>query len=304
MFKVRRLQASAIAITLASASILSSRVVADQFAEAPVYSQTLANLNVALAKAGIANLRVDRAEMSVTRDGVNAATTLIANDRTHQLNSQFVASDPRRGGFADLSYLVDQSDGRALSFVNNAVVVLPNSVTEPVIDRGIHRWGDTTQCPSPALTKLADDGTDPDVVDDMVSTLVEKSPGQTEVTIDSDVNIIGTLAQFGRGIIQDVSDQIFDRFVAAVRAQLEPPAAVAVPAAAAQVATTGASIAVVPDAVAGPTSPAVLANPVAPIDVLSTASGAAGRAAGRALRRPALWIGVGAVIVVAYWLFR
>jgi len=138
----------------------------------------------------------------------------------------------------------------------------------------------------------------------MVSTLVEKSPGQTEVTIDSDVNIIGTLAQFGRGIIQDVSDQIFDRFVAAVRAQLEPPAAVAVPAAAAQVATTGASIAVVPDAVAGPTSPAVLANPVAPIDVLSTASGAAGRAAGRAVRRPALWIGVGAVIVVAYWLFR
>jgi len=147
----------------------------------------------------------------------------------------------------------------------------------------------------------------------MVSTLVEKSPGQTEVTIDSDVKIIGTLAQFGRGIIQDVSDQIFDRFVAAVRAQLEPPAAaagagtaaqVAGAATAAQMTTTGASIAVVPDAVAGPTSPAVLANPVAPIDVLSTATGAAGRAAGRAVRRPTLWIGVGAVIVVAYWLFR
>ena len=137
----------------------------------------------------------------------------------------------------------------------------------------------------------------------MVSTLVEKGPGHTEVTIDSDVNIIGTLAQFGRGIIQDVSDQIFDRFVAAVRAQLEPPS----PAAAgtvAQVATTGASVAVMPDAVAGPTSPAVMANPVAPIDVLSTASGVAGRAAGRAVRRPALWIGLAAVIVVAYWLFR
>ena len=138
----------------------------------------------------------------------------------------------------------------------------------------------------------------------MVSTLVEKSPGQTEVTIDSDVKIIGTLAQFGRGIIQDVSDQIFDRFVAAVRAQLEPPAAAAGAATAAQMTTTGASIAVVPDAVAGPTSPAILANPVAPIDVLSTASGLAGRAAGRAVRRPALWIGIAAVIVVAYWLFR
>ena len=111
MFKVRRLPASALALTLASASILSSRVVADQSADAPVYSQTLANLNVALAQAGIANVRVDRAEMSVSRDGMNTATTLIANNRTHQLNSQFVASDPRRGGFADLSYLVDQSDG-------------------------------------------------------------------------------------------------------------------------------------------------------------------------------------------------
>lgn len=168
MFKVRRLPASAIAIALASASILSSRVVADTSADAPVYSQTLANFNDALAQAGIANVRVDRAEMSVARSGMNAATTLIANNRTHQLNSQFVASDPRRGGFADLSYLVDQSDGSALSVVNNAVVLLPNGTTEPAIDRSILRWGNTTQCPSPAVTKLVDDGTDPDVVDGLV----------------------------------------------------------------------------------------------------------------------------------------
>jgi hypothetical protein len=168
MFKVRRLPASAIAIALASASILSSRVVADQSADAPVYSQTLADFNIALVKAGIANVRVERAEMSVARSGMNAATTLIANNRTHQLNSQFVASDPRRGGFADLSYLVDQSDGTALSVVNNAVVLLPNSTTEPAIDRSIRRWGNTTECPSPAVTKLVDDGTDPDVVDGLL----------------------------------------------------------------------------------------------------------------------------------------
>ena len=89
----------------------------------------------------------------------------------------------------------------------------------------------------------------------MVSSLVEKAPGQTEVTIDSDVKIIGTLAQFGRGIIQDVSDQIFERFVAAVRAQLEQPAA-ADAAAAARVPAPGAAVAVIPDAVGGPTSPA------------------------------------------------
>ena len=168
MFKVRRLHASAIAITLASASILSSRVVADQSADAPVYSQTLADFNVALAQAGVNNVRVDRAELSVTGSGVDAATTLIANNRTHQLNSQFVASDPRRGGFADLSYLVDQSDGSALSRVGGAVVTLPNSVTEAAIDRAIRPWHDTTQCPSPAAVKLADNGSDPDVVDGLV----------------------------------------------------------------------------------------------------------------------------------------
>ena len=41
------------------------------------------------------------------------------------------------------------------------------------------------------------------------------------MTITSHVNVMGILAQFGRGMIQDVSDQMFDTFVAAVRAELE-----------------------------------------------------------------------------------
>jgi hypothetical protein len=143
-------------------------VVADQSADDPVYSQALADLNVRLARNGVSNMRIDRAELSVVKNGVETATTLIANNRTHQLNSQFVAGDPRRGGLADISYLVDQSDGRVASFVNGGFVILPNSVTEPAIDRSIHQWGNTTQCPSPALTKLADDGTDPDIVDNLV----------------------------------------------------------------------------------------------------------------------------------------
>jgi hypothetical protein len=168
MFKVSRLPAAAIAITLASVSILSSRVVADQSADVPVYSEALANLNVALARSGVANLRIERAEISVARNGVDSVTTIVANNRTHQLGSQFVARDPRRGGLADLSYLVDQSDGIALSIVNNGIVALPNSVTEPAIDRAMHRWGNSTQCPSPALSKIADDGSDPDLVDGLV----------------------------------------------------------------------------------------------------------------------------------------
>src|SRR5215510_13467260 len=67
----------------------------------------------------------------------------------------------------------------------------------------------------------------------MTSTLVERAPGETEVRITSQVNVMGILAQFGRGMIQDVSDQMFGRFVEAARAELEktddpaaaPPAA-------------------------------------------------------------------------------
>ena len=36
---------------------------------------------------------------------------------------------------------------------------------------------------------------------------------------------MGILAQFGRGMIQDVSDQMFDKFVAAARKELETSAA-------------------------------------------------------------------------------
>ena len=67
----------------------------------------------------------------------------------------------------------------------------------------------------------------------MASTLVERAPGETEVTITSQVNVMGILAQFGRGMIQDVSDQMFGKFVEGARAELEktddpataPPAA-------------------------------------------------------------------------------
>src|SRR5262249_31761603 len=57
----------------------------------------------------------------------------------------------------------------------------------------------------------------------MTSALVERAPGETQVTITSQVNVMGILAQLGRGMIQDVSDQMFDTFVAAARSELEKP---------------------------------------------------------------------------------
>jgi carbon monoxide dehydrogenase subunit G len=59
----------------------------------------------------------------------------------------------------------------------------------------------------------------------MTSRIVEKGPGVSEVTIVSDVNVTGILAQFGRGLMQDVSDQMLKRFTEAMRAELEKPPA-------------------------------------------------------------------------------
>jgi hypothetical protein len=113
----------------------------------------------------------------------------------------------------------------------------------------------------------------------MTSRLVERAPGETEVHITSQVNVVGILAQFGRGMIQDVSDQMFDKFVAAARAELEtaPP---------------------VPSERPVPQNSAA----EAPIEVLSFGSAVVGRAAGRAVKRPIVWIGIVAVFLFAYWL--
>ncbi len=55
----------------------------------------------------------------------------------------------------------------------------------------------------------------------MTSRVVGRGPAETEVTVASTVNITGILAQFGRGMIQDVSDEMFRRFTEAMRAALE-----------------------------------------------------------------------------------
>lgn len=54
----------------------------------------------------------------------------------------------------------------------------------------------------------------------MTSRLAEKDGG-TEVQVVSDVEVTGILAQFGRGMIDDVSDQMFEKFTGRMRASLE-----------------------------------------------------------------------------------
>lgn len=46
----------------------------------------------------------------------------------------------------------------------------------------------------------------------------------TSVEVSTDLSITGKPAQFGRGVIQDISDKLLGQFVACIAAQLEPAA--------------------------------------------------------------------------------
>ncbi|HEY4769449.1 MAG TPA: SRPBCC family protein [Myxococcales bacterium] len=118
----------------------------------------------------------------------------------------------------------------------------------------------------------------------LTSTLAQKAPGETEVTTTSRVNITGILAQMGRGMVQDVSDQMFQIFSQRVRAELESAAPATAPAAA-------------PTAV-----PAALVPTAAPPRQEALDVGALGARA--ALRAPVFWIAVAAVAVLVYLLLR
>jgi len=135
------------------------------------YSPELDVLRQALRAGGVTNVELASAEILVAADsdGWQGATTLIANNRTHTLSSAFVPSDLRRHEGSDITYLVDQSEGAALSRTSTGVVfVLPNSVTEAEIDASMLRWQDQPRCNAPTVVKIADSGADPDLIDGIV----------------------------------------------------------------------------------------------------------------------------------------
>jgi uncharacterized protein len=143
----------------------------------------------------------------------------------------------------------------------------------------------------------------------MKSRVVARGPAETEVTVVSDVNVMGVLAQFGRGMIQDVSDQLFQKFTDGMRRELEAPPVAASPAAAENAAVEAPPGAPAPAApVPSPSpSPSPVPAPAAPpgaenvLDVGSLGAAAAGRAAGRVLRTPGFWIAVIVLALLVYW---
>jgi len=114
----------------------------------------------------------------------------------------------------------------------------------------------------------------------LTSHLTERAPGATEITATSQVNVTGILAQFGRGMIQDVGDQMFKQFTECMRAELEAP-----PAAKSEEAAPKAT------------------GQVEPIHAISLGASVASRAAGRTLERPGFWVAVIGLGLLIYWLW-
>ena len=137
----------------------------------------------------------------------------------------------------------------------------------------------------------------------MTSRVVQRGPSETEVTVSSTVNITGILAQFGRGMIQDVSDQMFGQFTDAMRAALE-----SAPDRAGGDSPVGERPAAdrqAADSAGAPRPAAEPAGAQAPdgdaLDAVSLGATVGRRALARTVRRPGFWVAV-VIVAAILWL--
>ena len=64
----------------------------------------------------------------------------------------------------------------------------------------------------------------------MTSRLTAMADGATEIRVEADIDVAGRIIQFGRGMIEGVSKQLFRQFAECIRAELATPVGVAHPA--------------------------------------------------------------------------
>ena len=57
----------------------------------------------------------------------------------------------------------------------------------------------------------------------VTTSFVEDGPSSTRVEVVTDLNVTGKPAQFGRGVMQDVSDKLLGQFVACLESRVGPP---------------------------------------------------------------------------------
>lgn len=141
-----------------------------------------------------------------------------------------------------------------------------------------------------------------------VTVLLAEDAGGTRVSVDTDLNVTGKVAQFGRGVMADVSAKLLAQFVSSLEenvlggdaaAAAESVTATAVPEA------LGAGPAPAPAVEAGSPAPAAIEGgvrridspEVEPVDLMDAAGGAVAK------RLVPVLAGIG-VVVVLVWLFR
>jgi carbon monoxide dehydrogenase subunit G len=126
----------------------------------------------------------------------------------------------------------------------------------------------------------------------ITATLTPEGPDATRATIVTDLTITGKAAQFGRGVMADVSKRLIDQFAGNLQTVIEHRKASAAPAAVPEAAEAG-------DDVVATKSPTAAAPPVMNNDALDLGSAAMGPILKRAI--PAL-IGVIVVVGVIWWI--
>jgi len=121
----------------------------------------------------------------------------------------------------------------------------------------------------------------------VITLQAKEDGGRTRVTVNTDLKIVGKLAQFGSGMLQQVSEKLLDQFVAQLEARLSgggspASAVVAEPAVNGGVATAQAGSATVtataaPTATMTATAPRITPPPAEPeaLDLLDLAGGTA-----------------------------
>lgn len=133
-------------------------------------------------------------------------------------------------------------------------------------------------------------------------TLAEDGPGTT-VDVDTDLNITGKVAQFGRGVMADVSAKLLAQFVASLEADVLRGGPAEVAAEPATEVTSGSTNGAATPAPSAASAPAVTgirridAPEVAPVDLMDAAGGAVAK------RLVPVLAGVGGLVVLL-WLLR
>lgn len=90
----------------------------------------------------------------------------------------------------------------------------------------------------------------------LITVHMSEQGGQTHVTVDTDLTIKGKVAQFGRGMIADVSAKLMGEFVDCLEGKLDAPAAATAPAASSTATTAAAEAATGTDQAIGTPEPA------------------------------------------------